>query len=211
MICFLQGGIVMFAPKRILVPTDFSDSSDEALKQAMELAKQYNARVYLLHVAEPITQCTTDYCSDITTVKKAKEAEILQAKEMMQKELKKFSGFQEIEVISDIREGEPVEEILKEQEEKQVDLIVMPHGKTGLMKRLMGQISEKRQRSSGAAFFICNPQYELSSDSIVEFFFDDHLSRVFPYSVRSSSLACSRIRNCSLSRFLPARLSFAVK
>ena len=134
----------MFAPKRILVPTDFSDSSDEALKQALELAKQYNAKVYLLHVAEPVTQCAGDYCLDSSTVKEAEDAEILQAKEKMQKELKKFSEFQEIEVITDIREGKPVEEILKEQEEKGVDLIVMPsHGKTGFMKRLMGQISEK--------------------------------------------------------------------
>jgi nucleotide-binding universal stress UspA family protein len=69
---------------------------------------------------------------------------MLKAKEMMQRELKKFPEFQEIEVISDIREGEPVEEILKEQEEKGVDLIVMPsHGKTGFLKRLMGQVSEK--------------------------------------------------------------------
>ena len=36
----------MFAPKRILVPTDFSGDSDEALKQALELAKQYHAKVY---------------------------------------------------------------------------------------------------------------------------------------------------------------------
>ena len=134
----------MFAPKRILVPTDFSDSSDEALKQALELAKQYNAKVYLLHVAEPIAQCTTDYCLDVSTVKQAEDTEIMQAKEMMLKELKKFPEFQEIEVISDIREGEPVQEILKEQEERQVDLIVMPsHGKTGFIKRFMGQISEK--------------------------------------------------------------------
>ena len=134
----------MFAPKRILVPTDFSDYSDEALKQALELAKQYNAKVYLLHVANPITQCAGDYCLDSSTVKKAEDTEILHAKEMMQKELSKFAEFQEIEVISDIREGEPVEEILKEQEEKSVDLIVMPsHGKTGFIKRLMGQISER--------------------------------------------------------------------
>jgi nucleotide-binding universal stress UspA family protein len=136
--------MVMFAPKRILVPTDFSDSSDEALKQALELAKQYNAKVYLLHVAEPITQCVGDYCLDLSSVKQAEDAEIVRVKEKMQEELKKFSEFQEIEVISDIREGKPVEEILKEQESRGVDLIVMPsHGKTGFMKRLMGQISEK--------------------------------------------------------------------
>lgn len=134
----------MFAPKRILVPTDFSDYSDEALKQALELARQYNSKVYLLHVAEPVSQCTVDYCSDTSTFRQAEDAEIRKAREMMQEELKKFSEFQEIEVISDIREGEPVQEILKEQEEKGVDLIVMPsHGKTGFIKRLMGQISEK--------------------------------------------------------------------
>jgi len=81
----------MFAPKRILVPTDFSDYSDEALKQALELAKQYNAKVYLLHVAEPITQCVGDYCLDESKVKAAEDTEILQAKEKMQKELKKIS------------------------------------------------------------------------------------------------------------------------
>lgn len=134
----------MFAPKRILVPTDFSDDSDEALKQALDLAKQYNAKVYLLHVANPITQCAADYCLDTETIEQAEKNEMLRAKEMMKKELNKFPEFQEIEVISDIREGEPVEEILKEQEEKGVDLIVMPsHGRTGILKRLMGQISEK--------------------------------------------------------------------
>jgi nucleotide-binding universal stress UspA family protein len=134
----------MFAPKRILVPTDFSDYSDKALKQALELAKQYNAKVYVLHVAEPIKQCAGDYCLDSSAVKQAEDVEILQAKEKMQKELKNFSEFQDIEVITDIREGEPAQEILKEQEERGVDLIVMPsHGRAGFVKRLMGLISEK--------------------------------------------------------------------
>lgn len=134
----------MFAPKRILVPTDFSDYSDEALKQALELAKQYNAKVYLLHVAQPVAQCTADFCLDASTVEQAEKTEIQHAEEKMKKELKKFSEFQEIEVISDVREGKPVEEILREQEEKGVDLIVMPsHGRTGIMKRLMGQLTEK--------------------------------------------------------------------
>ncbi len=52
------------------------------------------------------------------TVKQAEEAEIIRAKEMMQKELAGFPRGQNIEVISDIREGDPVHEILKEQEEK---------------------------------------------------------------------------------------------
>ena len=134
----------MFAPKNILVPTNFSDYCDEALKGALELAKQYNAKVYLLHVMEPISPCAPDYCLDLAAVKETETGEVLHAKEMMQRELSKYAEYRDVEVISDVREGEPVEEILKEQVEKGVDLIVMPsQGKTGILRRLMGQISEK--------------------------------------------------------------------
>jgi len=134
----------MFAPRRILVPTDFSDDSDEALKQALELAKQYNSKVYLLHVVEPLTQCAGDYCLDSANLKEIKASDIKHSESMMRRELDKYRGIQDIEVISDIREGDPVDEIIKEQEERSVDLIVMPsHGKTNFLKRLMGSISEK--------------------------------------------------------------------
>ncbi len=35
---------------KILVPTDFSEHSDKALAQALDIAKYSNATVYLLHV-----------------------------------------------------------------------------------------------------------------------------------------------------------------
>jgi len=40
------------APSRILVPTDFSDPSREALRHAVELAQVYDARVDVLHVIQ---------------------------------------------------------------------------------------------------------------------------------------------------------------
>lgn len=40
----------MFAPKNILVPTDFSKYSDVALDKAADIAIQYKAKIYLLHV-----------------------------------------------------------------------------------------------------------------------------------------------------------------
>ena len=40
----------MLAPTKILVPTDFSEYSDKALRQALDIAEQYNAKVYVLHV-----------------------------------------------------------------------------------------------------------------------------------------------------------------
>jgi len=40
----------MFAIKHILVPTDFSETSELALAAAVELARTFRARLTLLHV-----------------------------------------------------------------------------------------------------------------------------------------------------------------
>ena len=49
--------------KAILVPSDFSEFSDRALQKAIDLAKEYKSRIYLLHVIdEGLQQCVADYC-----------------------------------------------------------------------------------------------------------------------------------------------------
>jgi nucleotide-binding universal stress UspA family protein len=41
----------------ILVPSDFSECSDEALRYGLELARRFDARLHLLHVVQdPVTQ-----------------------------------------------------------------------------------------------------------------------------------------------------------
>lgn len=43
--------------KKILVPTDFSDQAENALKVAAQLARTYDCEIYLLHIIElPIDQ-----------------------------------------------------------------------------------------------------------------------------------------------------------
>ena len=54
----------MLKPTKILVPTDFSEYSDKALKQAIDIAKQYNAEVYVLNVVAPIDKYIIDYCTE---------------------------------------------------------------------------------------------------------------------------------------------------
>ncbi len=62
--------------------------------------------------------------------------------------------------------------------------------------------SDVRKLIAGPTVFICDECVEVCNDIIA----DDHLRRLLPYNVRSSSLASSKIRNRSLSRFLPVRL-----
>jgi nucleotide-binding universal stress UspA family protein len=52
-------------------------------------------------------------------------------------------------VVFDVRSGIPYEEILKEQQERKADLIVIAsHGRTGLLKSLIGSVAERVMREA---------------------------------------------------------------
>lgn len=133
----------MLKPTKILVPTDFSEFSDKALRQALDIAAQYQAKVYVLHVVhEQITQCVYDYCLSADEVERAEGQLIAVARQNLEKQLAKFPRAKEIELTADIRKGIPAEEIMKEEEEKGIDLIVIASlGQTGLSKYLIGSIA----------------------------------------------------------------------
>jgi nucleotide-binding universal stress UspA family protein len=140
----------MFEPKKILVPTDFSEYSDKALAQAVDIATKYNSKIYLLHVIDQgVQQCVVDYCLEDEVVKQIEKEGFNTAQEKLKKELKKLSGMKGLNVEYDIKHGVPYDVILKEQREKGIDLIVMAsHGKTGLMKYFMGSVAERVLRDA---------------------------------------------------------------
>jgi universal stress protein A len=139
----------MFSPKRILVPTDYSEFSDNALKQALDIAKQHKAKIYLFHVVGLIQQCAVDYCLDNAMLMELDKKSVKSAKDMMQEQIKKVAGSKDVEIVSDVRKGTPYEEILKEEKAKKIDLIVIAsHGKTGILSYLMGSVAEKVARGA---------------------------------------------------------------
>jgi universal stress protein A len=142
----------MLRPKNILVPTDFSEYSDKALKQALDIAKDYNSQVYLLHViSEHTIQTVEEYSIDVEIIKQLDDQLLSNAKENMQKELEKYnkSSMAEIKIIPVIRNGVPYEEILREADDKKVDLIVIASlGKTGLKKYFLGGVAQNVLKGS---------------------------------------------------------------
>lgn len=136
----------MFSPKNILVPTDFSAHADNALREAIDIAKQNKSKIFLFHaVDDGFQQCSVDYCIDEGTVQKILQESLKNALDKLQEEAKKVTaGNADIEIVYDAKRGIPYEEILKEQEEKKIDLIVIAsHGKTGILKNLMGSVVDK--------------------------------------------------------------------
>jgi universal stress protein A len=140
-----EGGKTMFAPKNILVPTDFSKYSDAALQKALDIAEQYEAKIYLLHViTEHVQQCAVDYCIEIAVVEKVQKDIAKFAKEKLKKEVDAIAKKRKVNISFDIKNGNASEVILSEQKAKKIDLIVIAsHGKTGLLKQLIGSVADK--------------------------------------------------------------------
>ena len=90
-------------------------------------------------------QCAVDYCLDEGAVQKILKESIKNAKDKLQQAVKKITDSNTgIEIVCDAKRGIPYEEILKEQEEKGIDLIVIAsHGKTGILKNLLGGVVDK--------------------------------------------------------------------
>jgi nucleotide-binding universal stress UspA family protein len=133
--------------KKILFATDFSEGSSNALPYAVDLAKQYGAKLYLIHVVYDVAKTAGWYVphSSIDEIyadmKKAAEAELA----------KTFSdgmrGLSDIERL--VLTGIPHEEITKFAEEKKVDLIVLgTHGRRGLDRMLFGSTAEQVVRNA---------------------------------------------------------------
>jgi nucleotide-binding universal stress UspA family protein len=131
-------GIILLCPfgdmsrkgiKTILVPTDFSESSDVALQIAIDLAKQQSAKIYLLHVLR-----FQGSGSEIG---------------MMERQIAKFPEAKSLEVNLDVRKGKVYEEILKEQAEKNLDLIVIArHRKSGSSHALFRNVAAKVKKKA---------------------------------------------------------------
>ena len=136
----------MFSPKNILVPTDFSVYSDNAIKKAIDIAKEYKSQLYLLHVVdEKFQQCAADYCVDEATFQNVLKQSMDGANKKLREQVKKITDDHAgVEITYDVVKGIAYEEIIREQEEKGIDLIVIAsHGKTGILKNLMGGVADK--------------------------------------------------------------------
>jgi nucleotide-binding universal stress UspA family protein len=133
----------MFKPKKILVPTDFSDHSAKALERALDIAKQNNSELIMLHVIQQDVQsCTVDYCFSEDEMERLEKNMLEGAKDLLHKELARFPLAREVKISTEVLQGVPYEEILKFQVQNSVDLIVIAsHGRSGITKYFLGSVS----------------------------------------------------------------------
>lgn len=133
----------MFSPRRILHPTDFSECSALAFEVAIDLAKQNNATLIVLHAVETLGPENVSF-GEVRT-----ELEPDAYRGRLLDEIKQIvppEGSQ-IPVEHVVVEGDAAEQIDRFAAENKIDLIVMgTHGRTGLQRLLTGSVTEQALR-----------------------------------------------------------------
>ena len=132
--------------KNILVPTDFSENSIQALEFAHFLAKQSNAILHVLHVIEPAYH--SEPSNENLNEQNYERTRILDAEEELRRFINKISP-QGVDIVEALNPGKPHEQILNYSLHKHIDLIVISsHGWTGLSHLITGNVANKILRYS---------------------------------------------------------------
>ncbi len=153
--------------KKILVPTDCSELSKDALKYALEFAKKFDAELTLLMVtaSEPLTILNDyGYFSPELHHKIVNESEKRATVEL--ENFWKSGGEENVTVNLINAKGDPFSEIVRYTKENKTDIIIMgTHGRTGLQHVFMGSVAEKVVRySSQPVLTVKHQHYEFNAD-----------------------------------------------
>lgn len=127
--------------KKILVTVDGSDNSKRALIEAKKFVNQENVEMTLLTVVKPLI---SEYYDKIDAPKLNDPAELKKAGRSIIDQSIQILGKSHNEVIGKVRRGNPADEILKENEQEDYDLIIMGSRGLGAFSRtFLGSISNK--------------------------------------------------------------------
>jgi len=145
--------------KGILVPLDGSHFSEAVLPHIQTLAQTLDAEIILLHVnVEPSAEFDplSSPLSPPIEIKKIK----VKTKEYIKKVCANLEK-QGVRATYLIRDGAVAETILEVAETMQADMIAMStHGRTGMLRLLMGSIAEQVVHRSQILVALIRPQSE---------------------------------------------------
>lgn len=130
--------------KTILVPTDFSELSNEAVEYAFSMAKRVGAKMIFLHTLE-----WPDHPDEMTAMSDEGYAFMKDRSNAMLHDLIERAEKEGIEAGMELADGIPFVEIIQAARKNHADLIVMgTHGRTGLSHLMMGSQAERVVRQA---------------------------------------------------------------
>jgi len=142
---------------KLLVGVDLSESTEKIVKKAEELAKALSAKVWLIHVAqpEPLDLYRAGDEPDSIGLEMDPQAFRDSLAKRFHKEHRQLQEIADrlrktgLDTTALLVQGEPVETILKEASQLDVEMIIVgSHGRGAMHQLLMGSVSEGVLRKS---------------------------------------------------------------
>jgi nucleotide-binding universal stress UspA family protein len=132
--------------KKILAPTDFSDSARAAVDRAIDLAKTLGAEVYLLHVCPLLMYAIgPDVVPDDPDFERKLKAGLEEKLEALAAEVRDRG----VPVHTLMADGNPAHEVAEVAAREGFDMVVMStHGRSGLAHLTLGSVAERTVRHS---------------------------------------------------------------
>lgn len=137
--------------RRILVPTDFSDQAENALKVAVNLAKKHNSEIYVLHSMEmPLHLATSGDTGSLP-----ESLYFIKLAEKRFSDLRKKKYLDGAELNEAIGHNEIYEDIEAACNKNDIDLIIMgSNGASGFKEMFVGSNTEKVVRTSSTPVLV---------------------------------------------------------
>jgi universal stress protein A len=140
---------------RILVVSRSTKYCKKALHYGISLAKHYNSKLYVLHVLhDPFSY--DGWNLPIPSLKQEYEKLVQKAREDIDRIIKseKADG---LEITESVRDGKPVDEIMKVVRDEKIDLLIMlAHEEGRLEHYLFGRAIEELTRKMPCSIFLVN-------------------------------------------------------
>lgn len=150
----------MIRLKKIMVPTDFSEPSESALKYARAFAEQFGATLHLLHVIEdPFLYAPTS--EGFVVPPHLHEEMETAARDRLNNALSPAEA-EKFQAQLVLKHGSPFVEAVRYAREQDIDLIVMgTHGRGPIAHMLMGSVAEKVVRKAPCPVLtVRHPEHE---------------------------------------------------
>ena len=146
--------------KNILVPTDFSEKAENALKVAAQLAKKFDAQIYLLHLIELPADM-------VNPVGETRSNDLPEALFFMKMAKQKFDELlsrpylKGLNVRDTVEVNKAFDGILEASKKYDCDFIVMgSQGATGLKEMFIGSNTEKVVRTSEIPVLVVKNEHQ---------------------------------------------------
>lgn len=156
--------------KRILVPLDGSRFASRSLKYAQELAQPLKAEVILLQVVKPAIpvagasgveagmQSPSSARIAVEIALNEDKRNVSHAGRYLSRKSRELKA-QGIQASHKVVVGDPAETIMAYAKKAKADLIIMTtHGKSGIIRAVMGSVADEVVRKSGKPVLVARPK-----------------------------------------------------